>query len=191
MNRKKVFILISVLVALTIIITGIRFFYHSTINNSKEPTAVNHVSEKQNKPNKKVPITEDVNHNASALEKQIREFVPLFYNAQYADNSEKEIADYVTTDFLNSIQEEENSHGVYEDKDFHIYISGVTLYVPIDSDVSNDNTIKVLTAFNTSIRSSGSPEINRPILVELTMVYNDTWRVNSVKDKSSLSQRKE
>ncbi|WP_341485440.1 hypothetical protein [Listeria seeligeri] len=188
MNRNKVFIGLGIMILVTIVASGIHFFYQSSPKEVTENASTTDEGGQAEEQQQVEQDTVEVNHNTTTLEKQLKEFVPLFYSATYAENSENEIDDYVTVAFLNEISKNEDNHEKYEDKDYSIRISGLSFYVPINTNIAEENTVKVLTSFSTSIRSSGSPEIDRPILVEITMEYSDTWRVSHVEDKSSLSQ---
>ncbi|ECB9830345.1 hypothetical protein HB837_14705 [Listeria innocua] len=187
MNRNKLLFILGILIALSIV--GICVFYllPSSEEVDKEKPSV--TREKQIVETTKSPQdTTENNHNVTTLEKQLTSFIPLFYNASYAKNSLDKIDDYVTTDFLNEINKNKDNHVEYEDKDYAIRISGLSFYVPMKTKIEDETSVKVLTSFATSIRSSGAPEVERSILVEITMTYSDTWRVSHIEDKSSLSQ---
>ncbi|EKZ0315129.1 hypothetical protein AB4033_003029 [Listeria monocytogenes] len=187
MNRNKLLLILGILIALSIVGATVFYLLQSSEEASKEKASV--PQEKQTvEPTKSSQDRTDSNHNATMLEKQLTTFIPLFYNASYAENSEDKIEDYVTVDFYNEMQQNKDNHAEYEDKDYSIRISGLSFYIPIKTQIENETNVKVLTSFATSIRSSGAPEVDRSILVEITMTYSDTWRVSHIEDKSSLSQ---
>lgn len=187
MSKNKVLIVLGIIILLTFIGVGLRFMLQPTEEISKaKPTTTQETKER--KTNKIPQETVESDHNAATMETQLKHFIPLFYNASYANSNDDQIENYVTIDFLSETKKHEDNHLEYEDKDYAIRISGLSFFVPLTTQIESENKVKVLTSFNTSIRSSGSPEVNRPILVEITMVYSDTWRVNHIEDKSSLSQ---
>ncbi|WP_088816460.1 hypothetical protein [Listeria goaensis] len=141
---------------------------------------------------KNEPITSDEpdNYSIDKLQNQLQTFVQLYYNPAYAKHSPKNIEDYVTPRLLNTIQsnrKEKDKGETYEDPDYAIHLSELTFYVPLEKITETTDTLRVLTSFESSIRSNGSPEVNRPILVELTAIYTDCWRVDHVEDKSQLT----
>ncbi|EGY4491812.1 hypothetical protein JSY98_002865 [Listeria monocytogenes] len=188
MKNKKVLIILGILIALSIVVFGIRVLLQPTEEVMTEKRPVERET-KSVEENKSPQNSTNDNQNATMLDKQLTSFIPLFYNANYAKSSKDKIEDYVTVDFLNEMKQNEDNHVEYEDKDYAVRISGLSFYIPIKTQIENETSVKVLTSFDTSIRSSGAPEVERSILVEITMVYSDTWRVSRIEDKSSLSQR--
>ncbi|EAD9617472.1 hypothetical protein LSA88_002821 [Listeria monocytogenes] len=187
MNRNKLLWILVILIALSIVGACVFYWFQPTEEVREEKPSVTREIDTV-APTKSPQKTTESNHNATMLEKQLTTFIPLFYNASYAENSEDKVEDYVTVDFYNEMQQNKDNHVEYEDKDYSIRISGLSFYIPIKTQIENETSVKVLTSFATSIRSSGAPEVDRSILVELTMTYSDTWRVSHIEDKSSLSQ---
>ncbi|MCD2208587.1 hypothetical protein [Listeria booriae] len=188
MRQKKILLGLLILISVTGIIGFLMFAFSHEEDSTKEDTKGQETEVKKEPSAKEEPLdpVKVDNHNIATLNAQLREFVPLFYNAPYAKNSDKKIEDYMTSSFYGSTQSKKDGHEGYEDQDYAIQLSGISFYIPLMTDVSKETTVNVLTSFQTSIRSSGNPEVNRTMLVDLTVEYSDTWRVSKVTDRSEM-----
>lgn len=182
-KRKIVIVVLIIICILTVMAMGVSKWLNTkkTTPESEKRTTIYHAKQDSSSATPK-----ESKRNVAELESQLKRFVPLYYNQDLSKDQGDKLNDYITAVMRNRIHKNQEKHESYEDNSSSLTLSGLSFFIPLEEDVTNQSTVRVLTAFQSTIKSDHAPEIRRNILVELTVKFTDTWRVDQVTDKSEL-----